>query len=544
MYTILLVDDEVLEREVWKYILEKHCSSLIRVIGEAKTGNEAMELAKRFTPDIILMDVKMPGMDGIKAGNLIKEFLPKTKIIVISAYDDFTYAQNSLKFGAADYLVKPVRPEEMLAVIRKQIMDLEKEKKQLEEESLLHERLQKMMPYIKMGFITGWLAGEMKTETEIQERADFLGISSLPQQVMVVNIDHFRKLTNVKKEHERQILKQKIYEEISKIIEDANQGLCIPFTGDKYTILIFPEKNENQEQMRKRSLRLAESIRRKIEENPFIHTTVTVGVGRHYQKSTDLPFSYREALRALEHRLYTGSNQVIHIDDVLPLDDEIPNYPFTIEKELATYTRLGDLEQTRCCLKKLLEEFITKTNKQPDLLKMRLLELLVVLSREAIESGANYNEIARENFSYFQDLQQINDFHELQEWVTNKIECLIRSVQISHHARQQDIPQKAARYINQHFMEDITLEEVAGVFFLSPCYLSRIFKQAHGMTFIDYLTRVRLDNAKILLKSTQDPINSIAKRVGYNDPKYFSTVFKKNEGCSPSEYRQRLLSCT
>ena len=108
MYTILLVDDEVLEREVWKYILEKHCSSLIRVIGEAKTGNEAMELAKRFTPDIILMDVKMPGMDGIKAGNLIKEFLPKTKIIVISAYDDFTYAQNSLKFGAADYLVKPV----------------------------------------------------------------------------------------------------------------------------------------------------------------------------------------------------------------------------------------------------------------------------------------------------------------------------------------------------------------------------------------------------------------------------------------------------
>jgi len=86
LYTILLVDDEVLEREAWKYILEKHCSSLIRVIGEAKTGNEAMELAKRFTPDIILMDVKMPGMDGIKAGNLIKEFLPKTKIIVISAY--------------------------------------------------------------------------------------------------------------------------------------------------------------------------------------------------------------------------------------------------------------------------------------------------------------------------------------------------------------------------------------------------------------------------------------------------------------------------
>ncbi|MDD2235065.1 MAG: response regulator [Desulfitobacteriaceae bacterium] len=544
MYTILLVDDEALERAAWKYMVEKYYSGFIKIIGEAKNGNEAVDLAKMLTPDIILMDVKMPGIDGIKASSLIKDFLPQTKIIVISAYDDFSYAQDSLKFGAADYLLKPIQLEEMLGVIRQQITDLEKEKESLEEESLLHERLQKMIPYIKIGFIAGWLEGELRTEVEIQERADFLGISPLPQQVMVANIDHFRKQTSGKTEHERQILKQKIYEEISKATEDFNQGLCIPHTGDKYVILIFPKENESREQMRKRSLRLAESTRRQIEENPFIHATITVGIGRHYPKNTDLPFSYQEALRALEHRLYTGSNQVIHIDDVLPLDDEIPNYPFAIEKELVTYTRLGDLEQAQYWLNILLDKIITKTNKQPELLKMRLLELLFILSREAIESGASYSEITRGSYSYLKDLQQIEDFHELREWVNNMVEHLIKLVQYSHHTRQQDIPQRVVIYMHQHYMEDIALEEIAGVFYLTPSYLSRIFKQAYGVNFIDYLTCLRLDEAKKLLTTTLDPINSIAKRVGYNDHKYFSTVFKKNESCTPSEYRRKVFLCS
>ncbi len=539
MYSVLLVDDEMLERQGWRRILEKHRSGSVRVIGEARNGREAVELAKKERPDLVLMDVKMPGLDGIKAGRLIKEFLPGVKIIVISAYDEFSYAQEALKFGAVNYLLKPVQPAEMLEIVDQQLSILEKERRQRKEEESFQAMFQKIMPYLKIGFIFEWLSGNVKLADELHERAEFLGLKPLPQLVMVVNIDNFLRLTAGQKEIERQILKQKIYQKITVLAEEYHQSQCIPLQGDKYGVLIMPERGETPEKVRRRAARLAETIRREIEKDPFIPATVTIGIGRVYTEGTDLHLSYQEALKALEYKLYTGGNQVIHIDDVLPFDERVHSYPFPLERELLSCVRIGDGEQARYWLTRLLNELFSKTNNHPDLLKTRILELLVVLSRQAIESGASSEEVARQNFKYTQELWQKEDLGELHEWIFAKVENLIKLVQSGRDMRQQDIMKKILAYIHSNYHRDITLEEVAGAVFLSPCYLSRIFKQVQGVNFIDYLTSIRLEKAKVLLRSSGESIAQIAGKVGYQDPKYFSTVFKKHEGCTPSEYRSR-----
>lgn len=538
MYSVMLADDENLERQGWRRIIEKHCSERVRVVAEAKTGREAVEQAKKTKPDIILMDVKMPGINGIRASKLIREFLPTVRIVVISAYDEFSYAQEALKVGAVSYLLKPVQPVEVVDIISKQIEELEKERRQREEEEALRAMVQKMIPYIKLGFVFEWLAGNMMDATEIRERAEFLGIKQLPQVVMVINIDNFLQYTRGKEEVERQVLKQKVFEKIAAITEEWHQSVCVPLQGDKYGVLVAPRLGEGPEELRKRTARLAEAIRRQIEEDPFIPVTVTIGIGRVYPDVTCLHMSYKEAQRALEHKLFTGGNQVIHIDDVLPFDERIHCYPFALEKELMLNVRIGNVERARQCLEKLLNELFSRANDHPGVLKTRILELLLVLSRQATESGANPEEVARQSFEYFRELEEEENSNELREWTIDKVEHLIKLVEEARSLRCQDIMKKVLAYIHQNYNRDLSLEEVAGAVYISPCYLSRIFKQTQGVNFIDYLTSVRLENAKHLLRTTSESIAEIAKKVGYRDPKYFSRVFKRYEGCSPGEYRK------
>jgi len=536
----MIVDDEALERKGWRMILERYRSDQIRVAVEAKNGKEAVELAWKTRPDIILMDVKMPGLDGIMASKAIKKFLPEVKIIIISAYDDFAYAHEAMQLGAVNYLLKPVQRGDMLDIIDRQLQELENERKRKAEEEELREALQRMMPYIKIGFIFELLAGNIKPTAEIRERAEFLGIKQLPQVILVANIDNFVQLTRNKKEIERQVLKHKIFERITAVSREWPQSLCIPLQEDKYGILLGPQDGEHPEKLRRRAERLAETIRREIENDPFIHTTVTIGIGRTYREVDNLHLSYKEALRALEYKLYTDGNQVIHIDDVLPYDERIHSYPYTMEKELISSFRIGDRECALQWLEELLSELLSKTNNDPVLLKTRLLQLLLVLSRQAIESGADPEEVGRQDFTCAQELQSKENLNELRKWVVAKVEQLIRLIQESRSQRQENIMKKVVNYIHQHYHRDLTLEEVAEAVHFSPCYLSRIFKQMQKVNFIDYLTRVRLEKAKMLLKSSNYSISSIARKVGYQDPKYFSTLFKKHVGCTPSEYRQNI----
>lgn len=174
-----------------------------------------------------------------------------------------------------------------------------------------------------------------------------------------------------------------------------------------------------------------------IENDPFINTTVTIGIGRVYTSIEHLHFSYEDALRALEYKFYTGGNQVIHIDDVIPYDERVHSYPYTEEKKLITSFRIGDRERALQQLEVLLDELLSRINNDPLLIKTRLLQILMVLSHQAIESGADPDEVSKLDLSCAQALQSIENLNELREWTVSKVEELIRLICESRNQRQE-----------------------------------------------------------------------------------------------------------
>jgi len=219
-------------------------------------------------------------------------------------------------------------------------------------------------------------------------------------------------------------------------------------------------------------------------------------------------------------------------------ENEIDPYPFEKEKELVTYITMGNITQAKRVLNEIFGHIFFSSGKNFNIIKARVLELVVVLSRAAVEGGGDMKEIFGMNYVFFNDINQLNTVEELTEWLTKIMtrftDCVFDLTDIKH----VDVLYRSLNYINNNYMKKITLEEVASYSYLSPTYFSRIFKEEMKCTFNAYVNKVRIEMSKKLLSDDQLSLAEISELVGYEDQSYFSKVFKKMTGVSPGKYRE------
>ncbi|NPV43657.1 MAG: response regulator [Firmicutes bacterium] len=536
MYKIVVADDEQLERQVIKAILENGEEFDVKIVGEACDGENAIKLTEKLNPDIIFMDIKMPDIDGLESTKIIKDKFPHVKIIMLTAFDEFSYAQEALKLGALDYLLKPARPHQIINVLKKAIKEIEMEKKRRQKESELKERLKMVMPYIEISFVLDLVFGNIDDLQEIKERLTFLGMNSIPCVVMLVNIDNFSKATYYQSEINKQFLKKDVLSSIRSVIDEYNSLMAVPLGGDNIIILYSSTKDKGKGEIKNSVVELGEKIRKEIEKNTPV--TVTVGIGGYYNDPRELYNSYQEAINSQRHSFFIGGNQVIHIDDVRDFEKTGITYPYKKEKELVEKVKMGDGKGASRILKEFLELWFEGEEKgHPFMIKTRMLELLVMLTRGAVEGGADFKELSEFNYKNTRELIDIKSRDELKSWVEIILTKLVEMVNNNRDSFKQKTINKSLNYIRENY-RDITLGKVSSFVHLSPYYLSRLFKNEVGCTFIEYVTNLRLEQAKKMLKSTSDSIVDIARKIGYSEPGYFSKVFKKKFGISPNEYRK------
>lgn len=290
------------------------------------------------------------------------------------------------------------------------------------------------------------------------------------------------------------------------------------------------------------AIKIAQNIHSLILEKN-IAFTISVGIGRVYEP-VNIIKSYKEALNALEYRLTSGGNQVIHIDDVQPVCSKNSTFPYIFQKELKANLRIGDIEGAEHWVTMLLKKISEQSFDQIQIVKSRILELLLAMFREAVKVTGEENLFMENNYlkKWSYKINSEDNIEVLKTWLTQEIMELVNHVDENRKKQQYFLFDKAKDYIKKNYYRDIALEEVANKVFLSPCYFSRLFKQTVGCTFKDYLTDVRLNEAKRLMLQPGLLVQDIAKKVGYTDARYFSHVFKKNEGLSPSKYQKRMLS--
>lgn len=531
MLTVLLVDDEKLERKVISYLVEKYLPRL-EVIGETSNGMEAVELALQLQPDIVLIDIKMPTINGLEATRRIKEKLKKVKIVIVTAYDEFELAQEAVKVGATDYLLKPVHPEEIVRILDSLTEQILQEKTQEAEEQRLKERLAMVMPFIQMSFLNDLLSGRIESLRELEERANFLNFNPLPAVAILADIDHFMDLTSGQPELNKQLLKKEVFNIIKKATKYIPNTVIAPTAGDQFVILYSPLERDPIT-IKDKAIELGEKIRSLIQNST--PATVTIGIGNYYPEATDIAFSYNEARKALYNRHFMGANQVIHVQDVERYRRSPLPYSYRKERQFLERVRTGNQEEAKKILLEIIEESLVPCAYNMDLVRSLVTELLIVFSRTLAEVGGDTETFS--SFTYIQQLSCFTNIEEIKHWLLGLIEKALEQNDKNKLALNSQVVTSAIKYLKENFRKDISLEEISHYVHLSPYYFSRIFKKETGLNFVEYLTKLRIEEAKRMLRNSEESIINIASIVGYNEPNYFSRVFRKLEGITPKQYR-------
>lgn len=536
MANLLIVDDEELQRTSLRRMIEQCQIPGTQEMREASDGRSALDAAAALCPDIMLLDMEMPVMDGFQVLSAMKECCPATRTIVVTAYDHFEYAQRALKLGASDFLLKPVRPETLRAALVKVSEQVAAERARRLEERQLREQLAQAMPYIKMAFVQDLIQGNVQGLQEIVDRAQFLGLSDLPAVALVLDIDSFLLLTARASEAEKQSLKAQVSDIAAASLQAIPSSLVMPMGGDEILVLLPLADERARQSPRQWAVATADCLRASVARATTL--TVSIGVGRAYSDVRAVHKSYQEAVVAQRYALFAGKDQTVHIDDIETLDPAVHIYPFAQEQRLVSLVRLGNTPMAEVVLAEMVRAIFEGNAASLDIAKVCLFELLTVASRGAAEGGADGAQVFSITLRCLDQLPALATWDELAAMASQTINELISRVAERRQVRQGELLQKAIAHMEANFSEGLSLAGVAEAVHLSPGYFSRLFKQGQGVTFSECLISLRLAKARQLLRTSAMTIGEVGAAVGYADANYFSRAFSKAMGMSPTEYRE------
>lgn len=535
MYRLLIVEDEQLERQAIRYIVEKYCAD-IGIIGETGDGDSAVDIAVKEQPEIIVMDIRIPGINGLEAIKRIKRFTPECAIIILTAFDEFNYAREAVTLGAAEYLLKPVRPQELAQVLQQVVGQLKITDEKRTEEAQLRQYLNGAMPFIQMSFAHDLLSGYFDDLELLRQRAAFLGLRTDPGVVIVLGVDQFNLLALDEDELKKQVMKQKIYRSVCEAV--GEEALVTPFANDKIIVILGVEQGKSRQEVKDKARGVAEKIRDRLVSE--LHQTATVGVGCYHGDARDIYKSYLEAMRAYQQSFFFGADQILFFDE-LPTSHFGPFvYPFQNERAVLEQVRCGYRETAKEKLSSLLEQ-VFRDNTSIETAKACALELLIVLSRAAVEGGGSIEKMTLQNFALINRLAECQNHSQVCSLLMNSLDEHMDNMIETRNTVNGRVINRACNFITDNCNRNLTLEEVAHNVHLSPFYFSKVFKKEKGCNFVDFLTKTRVERSKKLLRDPDLSVVRIAQESGYQDASYFCKVFRHEEGMTPNEYRKKYL---
>lgn len=519
MYKLLIADDEDHLRDL--IIKQIDWEGLGFEVMGARDGKEALELVERgFVPDALLTDVRMPFVDGLELSERLKKKYPDVAIIVLSGHDEFSYAKKSMQLGTSDYLLKPIRPAALTEVMQKLKSNLDKMQERKQELVRIHMQLEESMPILRQQYLLMLLFDSFPEEM-IRDQFQYLGISLSGLSYTVCLLSH-APLENPADKFFTCFAVQNI---LKKLFPDN----CMCFFDHEGTQMVLCASSRESSDRDALEARLKEAIAQVRSQFSLV---ATAAMGVDVSSLSDLPQSYRSALAALEGRVFGGSGTVY--DALLKtafLGSVQYSQPFTASAKIASvfsYEQADILERN---INMLFDDIRAQNCADITYLRLVCSDLINNVHRAFSEYGEIDGDIFRKLFS-------AATLDELQGVSTAYILDLKEKSDEIRRQKQKGLIYQAFEYIEQNYHDpSLSLSSIAQQLYVSPSYLSNLFKRKCEMNFVDYVTRLRMENAKRLLASTELKTYEVASRVGYKDPQYFSNSFKKYTGMTPSEFR-------
>ncbi len=528
MYKIMLADDEGIVIESLQFIIRKYFKDNCQV-ESAKTGRNVIELAEYFRPDIAFMDIQMPGINGIEAMKEIRKSNPGTIFIVLSAYDKFDYAQKSINLGVFEYLNKPVSQKAIVEVLGRAMKQVDDKREQRSNDLMLKEKLEIVVPIIENGFIYSIMFQEHFTE-DIDNYRSMLGITWNYGYMLALVSGEKQEGNYMTNAVGTSIKAQMNYRKIRELVKEEYPCIIGSIMSNKIAVFVPCEHKKPDYNERIDLIEKSRNLARKLKYILGISFRIGIGSVRTLKESME---SYNEALKALVNT--TGS--VAHADDLTIRGNYEEGYPADAEKYILDSLKEGN---TADCIRQAnlffdwMEENYHEDNSN---VKLKVLELVLFAEHEAFLSGGPIN-LFNGRADYLADVTGMKDYSGLKQWFITKLTLACHNIIIKKEENSNSLLKKAKDYILQNYKKDISLDDISRELDISPYYFSKMFKDLSGMNFIEYLTDFRIEKAKRLLQENERSMKEICWEVGYSDPNYFSRIFKKVTGKTPTEYKE------
>lgn len=516
MYKVFLVDDEALIREGIKNLIDWGQYGF-SFAGEASDGEMAWPMIQKIQPDLILTDVKMPFMDGLELSRLVKKEMPKITIAIISGYDEFSYAKQALSIGVNEYLLKPVSRKQLIETL---ITLKEKMDAQHERTKAWDSQMKEYLEASRNSLLDALLNGR-KSVPELLSWAKRLEIDLTAEQYNVV----YLRLGGAEYDPAQLV---EIQDRIRCEFPDIEGVFHCNIGGVGIAFLIAAGQAE-LESKKQQCIHSAELI---CEKKSALSEWL-IESGAPVSRLSSVAGSFQEVRGRTEQKYIRSGYSGAQID----FDPNTMNPAMFDRKLIGKFLSVGQREQ--------IAEFVRSyfLSMQTQAMESLLFRQYLVLH---IQFCVNFflQHISRdegENREYRTDSPAMESFTTLEsteQYVQGLMEYAISVRDSAANHRYNGIIRKAVEYMEQHYSDsDIDLNTVAQVVNVRSTYLSAVFSQQMGKTFVEYLTGLRMEKARALLRCTDKSSGDIAFEVGYNNPHYFSSLFKKVNGCTPRDYR-------
>jgi Response regulator containing CheY-like receiver domain and AraC-type DNA-binding domain len=531
LFGLLLVEDEEAIKQKLMNNVPWSDYGFDPVLG-ASNGLEALTILEQNSIDIMVTDVQMPKMNGIELIKEIKKRNYQLKIVVISGFAEFEYAQESIKLNVSDYLLKPFASRKLLELVLRLKEQLELERAERSELQDLRESLHKNLEALREKFFMNLLNHNLASADMVAE-LEFLDLKKLESgayQVIVVEIPEglLREIS----EEEKYLLNLQFLNQVKQLLKDSTYQYYIINQLRNQVTVIFSGPDQDL------PIRFEEYL---AQLQIVLKQPIIIGVGGKYSGLNDLSVSYREACLALQCRYIHGPNRVFTISD-LNLDNPFYHKQFYYlhKNRLFDDLRVGAQEAIINDIKSFIQE-LRSSNMTPESSRIITSNLILLTYTTLNELGYNPAELFGATFSPLTEVNRTESLDELEVFLVNFFEKINTYAGQKRISVNQSLVDDIRRHIEENFAQDITLSEMANQYKISPGYLSLLFTERTGKNFIDYLTERRIKKAQELLKHTDMKIYEIAEAIGYNDSYYFSNCFKKVVGITPSEFREHNL---
>ncbi|MDO4260934.1 MAG: response regulator [Eubacteriales bacterium] len=529
MYRVMLADDEGIVRDSLRMMIEKHFPEECQ-IETAKTGRDVIELAESFRPDIAFMDIQMPGINGIEAIREIQKSNPSVVFIVLSAYDKFDYAKEAIDLGVMEYINKPFGAPNITAALERAMRLVDQRRKKRSDDLKIKEKMETVTPIIENGFIYAIMFQE-QFEEDVDNYKQLLGLTADYGCMLALTVGDDQKGNRMTNAVGAGVRTQLNYHKVRELLKETWDCVVGSVISNKIPVFLPMSARKMDYEERIGMIDVGRELARKLRRMTDISFRIGIGSVRSLRESME---SYEEALKALNNS--TGS--VAHVDD-LPIQCRYDaEYPLDLERELFDSLRSGRIDECERSAGKYFDWMTESYGENNMSVRLKIVEFVLFADHEAyLNGGMTYHFEERDN--YLPVVMGAEKNSDLRGWFLEKFKEACGNMTSKKEEHENQLVTKAQAYIQENFQKDLSLDEVSRQLDLSPYYFSKLFKEETGSNFVEYVTNLRICRAKELLAQDGLSMKEICSRVGYSDPNYFSRIFKKNLGMTPTEYREK-----